>query len=99
MTQHVDAIKTYAFCFVALIVLTLVTTFVAFVDLGPFNVIVALAIATIKMLLVALFFMHIRHSDRLTRLVVTGGLLWLAILLVLSFADFATRGWLGVPGR
>ena len=51
------------------------------------------------MLLVALFFMHVRHSTKLTRLVVVGGLLWLAILLLLTFADFATRGVLGVPGR
>jgi cytochrome c oxidase subunit 4 len=51
------------------------------------------------MLLVALFFMHIRHSTKLTRLVVLGGLLWLGILLVLSMSDFVTRGALGVPGR
>jgi cytochrome c oxidase subunit 4 len=62
-------------------------------------VVVALVIAVCKMLLVALFFMHIRHSTKLTRLVVLGGLLWLAILLVLSMSDFVTRGALGVPGR
>ena len=45
------------------------------------------------MLLVALFFMHVRHSTKLTRLVVAGGLLWLAILLVLTLADVMTRGW------
>jgi cytochrome c oxidase subunit 4 len=61
--------------------------------------VVALAIAAVKMLLVALFFMHIRHSTKLTRLVVTGGLLWLAILLFLTMSDFATRGWIGAPGR
>jgi cytochrome c oxidase subunit 4 len=51
------------------------------------------------MTLVALFFMHIRHSTKLTKLVVVGGLLWLAILLVLTMTDFATRGILGVPGK
>jgi len=51
------------------------------------------------MLLVALFFMHIRHSTILMKVVVGGGLLWLAILLVLSMADFSTRGWLSVPGK
>ena len=40
----------------------MLTTAVAFVDLGPFSVVVALAIAICKMLLVALFFMHVRHS-------------------------------------
>jgi len=52
-----------------------------------------------KMLLVALFFMHVRHSTQLTRLVVAGGLLWLAILITLTMADIVTRGWIGVPGR
>ena len=41
------------------------------------------------MLLVALFFMHIRHSTKLTKLVVVGGLLWLAILLLLTMTDYA----------
>ena len=79
--------------------LTVVTTLVAFVDLGEFSVVVALAIAVCKMLLVALFFMHVRHSTKLTKLVVLGGMLWLAILLMLTLTDFTTRGWIGVPGR
>jgi cytochrome c oxidase subunit IV len=97
--QHVDSVGTYVLVFLALISLTVVTTAVAFVDLGPFSVVVALAIACCKMLLVALFFMHVRHSTRLTKLVVIGGLLWLAILLLLTLGDVMTRNWLGVPGR
>ena len=71
----------------------------ASVDLGPFSIVVALGIACVKMVLVALFFMHIRHSNKLTKLVVVGGLLWLGILLLLTMTDFATRGILGVPGK
>ena len=96
---HIDSWKTYAVVLLALMVATIVTTAVAYVDLGPFSVVVALAIACTKMLLVALFFMHIRHSTKLTKLVVVGGLLWLLILLLLTLADFATRGILGVPGK
>jgi cytochrome c oxidase subunit 4 len=99
MTEHVDSVKTYALVFAGLIVLTVATTAVAFVDLGPFSVVVALAIAACKMLLVALFFMHVRHSTQLTRLVVLGGLLWLGILLLLTMGDMVSRGWVGVPGR
>ena len=51
------------------------------------------------MLLVALFFMHVRHSMKLTKLVVVGGLLWLAILLLLTMTDYLSRGILGVPGK
>jgi cytochrome c oxidase subunit IV len=99
MTHHVDSIKTYVLVFGALIVATVLTTAVAFVDLGAFSVAVALAIAVCKMLLVALYFMHLRYSTKLTRLVVIGGLVWLAILLGVTMTDFFTRGNLGVPGR
>jgi len=97
--QHIDSAMTYVWVWLALICLTVATTAVAFVDLGPFSVVAALVIACCKMLLVALFFMHVRHSTRLTRLVVMGGMLWLAILLLLTLGDVMSRGWVGVPGR
>lgn len=99
MTAHGDSVKTYALIFVALLILTGATTLVATIDLGALNVVVALTIAVVKMLLVALFFMHLRHVTILTKVVVGGGMLWLAILLVFSLADFSTRGWLPVPGK
>jgi cytochrome c oxidase subunit IV len=99
MHEHVDSIKTYTLVFVTLLALTLATTVVATIDLGAFNVVMALFIAVVKMMLVALFFMHLRHSTILTKVVVGGGMLWLGILLVLSLSDFVTRGWLPVPGK
>ena len=99
MEEHVDSITTYTLVFLALLVLTAATTLVATVDLGAFNVVVALFIAVVKMMLVALFFMHLRHSTVLTKVVVGGGLLWLWILLFLSLSDFVTRGWLPVLGK
>jgi cytochrome c oxidase subunit 4 len=95
----VDSVKTYALVLGTLLFLTILTTLVAYVDLGAFSTVVALGIACTKMMLVALFFMHIRHSTKLTKLVVVGGLLWLAILLLMTMTDFATRDWLGIPGR
>jgi cytochrome c oxidase subunit 4 len=104
MSEHsqehpIDSVKTYALVLATLLGLTILTTAVAYVDLGAFSTIVALGIACTKMMLVALFFMHIRHSTKLTKLVVVGGLLWLAILLLMTMTDFLTRTWLGVPGR
>src|SRR5438034_8804675 len=100
MTEHADSTKTYTLVFLALLALTGVTTAVAYIDLGPFSTVVALAIAVGKMLLVALFFMHLRHSPTLTRIVVVGGLLWLAILIGLSMCDFMSRNWLNsIPGK
>jgi cytochrome c oxidase subunit 4 len=96
---HIESAKNYVLVFLGLIVLTVLTTAVAFVDLGMFNVAVALGIATGKMLLVALFFMHVKHSSALTKLILVGALLWLAIMIGFTMADFNTRGWFGVLGR
>jgi cytochrome c oxidase subunit 4 len=98
MSQHVVPPKAYLTVFAALVVLTAVTTSVAFLDLGPWNTAVALAIAFTKATLVVLIFMHLKYSSRLTRVVVAGGLFWLAILLALTLSDFFTRGWLVVLG-
>ena len=100
MSEQADSAKTYTLVFLALLALTGITTAVAYVDLGPFSVVVALTIAVVKMLLVALFFMHLRHSTILTRIVVAGGLLWLAILIGITMSDFISRNWLnGIAGR
>lgn len=64
---------------------------IGYVDLGPFNLIVALAIGITKAMLVVLFFMHIGGSNRLLHLAAAGGVLWLFILLTLTFADYITR--------
>lgn len=98
-TPHMDSVRTYFMVWLALIFATVITTAVAFVDLGSFSVVAALAIAVCKMLLVALFFMHVRHSTRLTKVVLLGGLLWFGILMGMTFTDFVSRGWVGVPGR
>jgi cytochrome c oxidase subunit IV len=97
--EPVDSVMTYALVFLALIAATVITTAVAFVDLGPFSVVVALAIAICKMLLVVLFFMHVRHSAMLTKLVLLGGVLWFFILMGMTYTDFGSRTWMGVPGR
>ena len=97
--EPIVPVRIYTWVFLALLVLAALTTAFAYVDLGIFNTLIAMLIATCKMLLVALFFMHIRHSTQLTKLVVVGGLLWLGILLALTLSDFATRGWIGVPGK
>lgn len=94
---HVMPLKVYFAVFGALLVLTAVTVQVAYLDLGPFNIAVALVIAVVKATLVILYFMHVRHSSRLTRLVVASGFIWLLILFALTMGDYATRAWLPLP--
>jgi cytochrome c oxidase subunit 4 len=77
---------------IALMILTVVTARVAFIDLGPFNTVVALVIATCKALLVVLFFMHVKYaSEKLIKMVIVASIFWLLLLLLLSLADYGTR--------
>jgi cytochrome c oxidase subunit 4 len=60
---------------------------------------VALAIAGSKAVLIMLYFMHLRYSNRLTSVFAVAGFLWLAILIALCLSDYLTRGLLGIDGK
>ena len=91
--QHVTSVGTYLLIFASLIALTALTVAAAFQDLGPWNNVAALGIALVKASLVVLFFMHARHSTTLVKFVIIAGLFWLAILLGMTFTDYATTGF------
>ena len=86
------SVKSYVGVFAALLLMTALTTAVAFVDLGSnLNLVAALAIAGGKAILVALYFMHLRHSSRLSWIFAGAGFFWLFILIVLTMSDALTR--------
>ena len=91
MSEHIVSRKLYVFICASLLVLTFLTWWVARINLGRWNVVVALSIAFGKAALVTLFFMHVRYSPRRTQLVAVAGLVWLAILLLLTMSDYLTR--------
>ncbi len=97
MSGHVVPLKVYFAVFGTLMVLTGVTVWVAFHNLGPYNAVVALAIACTKAVLVILYFMHARYSGKLTWVVIVAGFFWLGILLVLTMTDYVTRGLPSLP--
>ena len=97
MTHHIVPVKTYVTVFAALIVLTGLTVGAALVNLGMFNTVVALAIAGAKMMLVLYFFMHLRNSSALVRVVVVAGFFWLALLMAFTLTDYHTRSWTPDP--
>src|SRR4051812_17978477 len=96
MSDHSKSspLVSYFSVWAALLVGTFLTYEVAKLDLGRFNSAVALTIATVKALLVALFFMHLRGAgEKLLKLVVISTIFFLFILLALSMADYSTRWW------
>lgn len=99
MTGHVVPLRTNLLNFGALMGLLILTVGAAYIDLGRWNLPLALIIAAIKAVLIVLFFMHVRYSHKLTGIFSGAALLWLAILIALTMTDFGSRGWLDIAGK
>ena len=94
MSEHISSVKLYVGIWLALMAGTILSVVAAEIDLGVFNPIVALAIATTKAILVVLFFMHVKYAhERLTKLVIVTAIFFFLILLALTMADYTTRLW------
>jgi cytochrome c oxidase subunit IV len=91
--HHVVGPRTYGLILACLMVLTAVTTGVAYLDLGVLNPVIALAIACLKAVLVILFFMHIRYSSKLMMLTVGSGFFTFIILITMTLSDYISRNW------
>jgi cytochrome c oxidase subunit 4 len=94
---HIPKVGTLVAVWAALIVLTVTTAAVSYVELGEWNVVVALLIALFKASIVAWIFMGVRYSTNLTRLFCVAGLVWLSILILITFSDYHSRSWTYQP--
>ncbi|MBV6495518.1 MAG: oxidase [Acidobacteria bacterium ACB1] len=93
--EHIG-IPGYLGVFLLLVVGTILTYYVALMDLdwifAGANTLVALAIAFTKMTFVGLFFMHVRWSPRLVWMSAVGAFFWLTIMFAYTMQDYLTRG-------
>lgn len=76
----------------ALLFLTVVTVATAQLDLGPFNLPLAMLIAGTKATLVAAIFMHLYWDHKFNLTLFAMSLLFLAVFVVLSLMDMQSRG-------
>lgn len=93
MTPASTSIKSYFTVFFCLMALLGATIGAAYIDLGKLNLPIAMAISIAKTVLIILFFMHVRHGSKLTKLAACVGFFWLAILLSLAMNDYISRHW------
>ena len=93
--HHIVSIPLYLIVFGILMVGTILTVAVAFVDLDHIfpgaNTLVALTIAFFKMSAVILIFMHVRWSSKLIWMTALAGFFWLAIMFAFTMQDYLTR--------
>ena len=91
--RHIVSPGVYLVILFALLVGTALTVWASYVDLGFWNPIIALAIATTKAMLVVLFFMHVWYSTKLTKLTITAGVFMFLVLISMTLTDYISRAW------
>jgi len=89
--QHLTSYTTLALVLAALLLLTGITIGVSYLDLGAFNVPLTLTIASAKVSLVLLFFMHLKYEGWAIKISVLVTICVLAIMIGLTFCDVAFR--------
>ncbi|MBI5471750.1 MAG: cytochrome C oxidase subunit IV family protein [Ignavibacteriae bacterium] len=83
--------KTYYKVGAALFILMFLTVAAAYLNLGPFNIYIALTIACVKAVLVVMYFMHVKYQTKVTWLFAGAGFLWIVIMFALTMSDYITR--------
>lgn len=86
-------VRTILLVWAALLALLALTVAASFAPLGRALPFVSYGIAVAKTALVVWVFMELRVRGGLQRIALGVGFVWLAILLLLLFADTLTRGW------
>jgi cytochrome c oxidase subunit IV len=100
MTENAARTSTYIWIWAVLMCLTALTAGISFINLHRWSTVVAFLIATTKAGLVVTFFMHLRYEKEKTIWIwAVVSAVWLTLLLVLTMADYLTRGFLRVPGK
>jgi cytochrome c oxidase subunit 4 len=91
--HHIVGPAVYVAILFALLIGTGLTVWASFLELGPWNPVIALAIATTKAMLVVLFFMGVKYSTKLTKLTVFAGVFTFIILISMTLSDYMSRAW------
>lgn len=90
-TEHITPYKHYFYVLLLLFALTGTTVLFSTIDLGGFNIWMALGIASLKATLVLLFFMHLKQESRFLKISFLSTILILAIFIGFMFWDIAFR--------
>ena len=89
--EHILPVKTYIAVAGALFVLTVITVAISYIDLGGWNAVVAVGVATCKVSLVALFFMHLKYDSKIYLFSFIIGVLFVAVFIIFTMFDTLRR--------
>ena len=91
--HHIVSPMQYGFVYISLLIGTALTVVAANIDMGVFNPIVALGIASTKMVIVILFFMHVKYQSNLIKMTVGSGFFTFLVLITMTLSDYMSRAW------
>ena len=91
--HHIVPPSVYVMVYVTLLFFTILTIFAADWDMGVFNPIVALAIASTKAVIVILFFMHVKYQSNLIKMTLAAGFFTFLVLITMTLSDYISRAW------
>ena len=92
-SHHIVTPFQYVLVYGTLLVFTGITVGAAYVDMGVFNPIIALAIACFKAVVVILFFMHVKYQSHLIKVTVGAGFFTFIVLITMTLVDYMSRAW------
>jgi cytochrome c oxidase subunit IV len=89
--EHILPLKIYFGIAATLFILTGVTVGVSYIDLGSWNIVVAIGVASIKAALVALFFMHLLYDNKLYLAILLAAILFVGVFIIITMFDTIRR--------
>ena len=89
--HHISSSAMFLNVLITLLILTGITVGASRIDFGPANMLIAMAIASVKASLVIAFFMHVKWDTAINKIVFLSSFLFLSLLFVFTLADQATR--------
>jgi len=92
MSHHIVPLNVNLKTFASLVALTIITVYTAkYIDLGQYNLILAMFLASCKALIVFLWFMHLKYDGNQNRSIIFSTLAFLALFIGFTAADIFTR--------
>lgn len=89
--KHITGYEVYGKVLITLLILTMITILAPTIHLAAFTVLIALTIATIKVVIVLLYFMHLKMESKFLRTLVFTILGIYVSVILLTFADYIFR--------
>lgn len=89
--HHISSSAMFLNVLITLLILTGITVGTSRIDFGPANMLIAMAIASVKASLVIAFFMHVKWDTAINKIVFLSSFLFLSLLFIFTLSDHATR--------